>query len=296
MIHMKFTTLAIISFSILTGCMYGIQEAPIVHHNIKISDKIDRYEQNKKKIVPKDNNISNNLYDTTTNESNIFELGNNIAKEIDTNIIYHEVQFGENIESIASEYNQTVHDIAELNQLTPPYILKELQILKINLDNNFPVNQTSADKNLSQNKQNIHEQNINKQNVKAESVKQKLIKPVNGAILSAFGEKTSYGVNPGINISAKSGTEVKAAASGKIIYADFDATFGNLVIIKIDHADIVHIYAHLQKTKVTIGDIVQQSCLIGYVGSTGKVKQSQLHFGIKENKKSINPTKYLKYK
>jgi murein DD-endopeptidase MepM/ murein hydrolase activator NlpD len=120
------------------------------------------------------------------------------------------------------------------------------------------------------------------------------IQPVNGAVLTQFGEKTRYGINKGVRFSAKRGAKVVSAATGRIIYADYDATFGNLVIIKVDNKNIVTSYAHMEDIVVSKGEKIKQGALLGYVGSSGKVSRPQLHFAIREGKIAKDPLKYLK--
>jgi len=121
------------------------------------------------------------------------------------------------------------------------------------------------------------------------------MKPVEGAVITKFGEKTEHGANKGINISAPEGTKVIASASGKVIYADYDATFGNLVIIKLDNKNIVLSYAHMEDLMVSKGVPIKQGEIVGYVGSTGKVKGPQLHFAMREGKNAIDPLKFVHY-
>jgi murein DD-endopeptidase MepM/ murein hydrolase activator NlpD len=126
-------------------------------------------------------------------------------------------------------------------------------------------------------------------------VKQAYLNPVEGAVVTKFGAKTEHGTSKGINISAPEGTKVVASANGKVIYADYDATFGNLVIIKLDNKNIVLSYAHLEDLTVTKGTTLKQGEIVGYVGTTGKVKGPQLHFAMREGKNAIDPLKFLHY-
>ena len=119
--------------------------------------------------------------------------------------------------------------------------------------------------------------------------------PVNGTIITKFGDKTDHGINKGINISAKKGESVFASASGKVIYADYDATFGNLVIIKLDNKNIVLSYSHLEDLIVKKDTHLKQGDIVGYVGSTGKTKQPQLHFAVREGKTAVDPLKFVNY-
>lgn len=207
------------------------------------------------------------------------------VSRVDDQIIYHEVQAGETIEMIATKYGQSVEAIARLNDLYPPYYLDEFQILKIKKGKSAA--QAAAATPV----------NIIPQAEVLPSIPQKspdFIKPVDGTIISKFGENTAHGVNKGINIAASTGTEVKASAAGRVIYADYDATFGNLVMIKVDNKNTVIAYAHLEDIILVKGAVVKQGDLVGYVGSTGKVGgKPQLHFAIREGKNAVDPLKYI---
>jgi murein DD-endopeptidase MepM/ murein hydrolase activator NlpD len=102
--------------------------------------------------------------------------------------------------------------------------------------------------------------------------------PVRGEILSGFGPKTTGQRNDGLNIAARNGEAVKAAAGGKVVYAgDQVPSFGNLVLLQ--HANgWVTAYAHLQGITVHNNQVVNQGQQIGVAGSSGDVGQTQLHF------------------
>jgi len=105
--------------------------------------------------------------------------------------------------------------------------------------------------------------------------------PVMGDVVSAFGPKGGGQRNDGLNIKAPSGSEVRAAAAGEVVYAgDQVPGFGNLILVK--HADgWVTAYAHLNRLDVKMRDMVRQGQQIGQVGSTGGVGESQLHFEVR---------------
>lgn len=118
--------------------------------------------------------------------------------------------------------------------------------------------------------------------------------PVNGnKIISGFGPKGGGKVNDGINIAAPQGEPVWAAADGEVIYSGNElAGYGNMIIVK--HADgKTTTYAHLSSLTVDKYERVAQGDIIGYVGSSGNVKDSQLHFAIRDGKEFIDPTKYI---
>jgi murein DD-endopeptidase MepM/ murein hydrolase activator NlpD len=122
-----------------------------------------------------------------------------------------------------------------------------------------------------------------------------MISPVNGKIISRFGDIKDGIANDGINIKAALGTPVKAAASGDVIYAGNDKLpeFGNTVVIQHPNS-LITSYAHLDKIKAKSGTAVNAGNVIGTVGKTGDVTESQLHFEVLKDKNPVNPEKYQK--
>jgi murein DD-endopeptidase MepM/ murein hydrolase activator NlpD len=125
----------------------------------------------------------------------------------------------------------------------------------------------------------------------------KFIKPVNaGKMISNFGENSNGINNKGINIAVEAGTKIVSSTDGSVIYADYDATYGNLVIIKMTNENIVTAYAHLEEIIVEKGQKIVQGEIIGYVGQSGKVNMPQLYFAIREGKTPVDPKKYINFK
>ena len=109
----------------------------------------------------------------------------------------------------------------------------------------------------------------------------KFLWPVRGDILSTYGPKGPGQRNDGLNISAKTGDTVKAAAAGEVVFAGELPGFGNLVLLKHE-GGWVTAYAHLSKIGVKMRDSVSQGQALGQVGqSGGTVDRPQLHFEIR---------------
>lgn len=102
-------------------------------------------------------------------------------------------------------------------------------------------------------------------------------------LVNTWGAARSAGrKHQGIDIMARTGTPVRAAADGMIVRLATN-DLGGIVLYQRD-ADGEHVlyYAHLQKyaAGVTEGTIVRQGDVIGYVGSTGNATTPHLHFEI----------------
>ncbi|WOT06142.1 peptidoglycan DD-metalloendopeptidase family protein [Shewanella youngdeokensis] len=114
--------------------------------------------------------------------------------------------------------------------------------------------------------------------------------PVNGKVIGVFSAKEQG--NKGIKIDGRRGDAIKAAASGRVVYAGSALRgYGNLVIIK--HSDdYLSAYAHADKILVKEKQVVNVGQTIAKMGNTGS-NRVMLHFEIRYHGKSVNPIKFL---
>ena len=122
--------------------------------------------------------------------------------------------------------------------------------------------------------------------------------PVNGTVALQYGSrihpvfKTKI-FNSGIDIKAASGTPVKAAGPGEVLYQGWLRGFGQVVII--DHGgDLSTVYAHLGGANVREGSTVKAGTVIGKVGNSGTDMDYGLHFEVRKNGAAQNPMNYLR--
>lgn len=99
-------------------------------------------------------------------------------------------------------------------------------------------------------------------------------------------------MHEGIDFTAETGTAIVAAASGKVIYAEWHPAYGKMV--EIDHGNgLVSRYAHSSAMFVKEGDLVVRGQKIGAVGSTGRSTGPHLHFEVRLNGVPQNPARFL---
>lgn len=121
--------------------------------------------------------------------------------------------------------------------------------------------------------------------------------PVNGRITSNFGwrnhpiKKTRLFHN-GLDIAVSTGTSVKAAAAGEVVYSGWMNGFGYTIII--DHGQGVEtLYAHNSRVTAAKGIMVNKGQQVAVSGNTGLSTGPHLHFGVLRNEKPLNPRDYL---
>ena len=119
-------------------------------------------------------------------------------------------------------------------------------------------------------------------------------KPISGTITSRYGVSSSIrkSTHTGLDISATTGTPIKAVAGGTVTCASYTGSYGNLV--KIDHGNGVETwYGHTSKMYVKVGQKISSGDVIAAVGSTGNSTGPHLHLEIRINGTHVNPQKYL---
>jgi murein DD-endopeptidase MepM/ murein hydrolase activator NlpD len=96
----------------------------------------------------------------------------------------------------------------------------------------------------------------------------------------------------GVDFLAEPGTPILAAASGKVIYAGWQAEYGRMV--DVDHGNgLVSRYAHASKILVHEGDLVVRGQRLAFSGSTGRSTGPHLHFEVRLNGVPQNPARFL---
>ena len=120
------------------------------------------------------------------------------------------------------------------------------------------------------------------------------VKPVTGNITSRYGatEDIRSHAHSGLDICAPAGTDIVAAADGKVTFAGTQGGYGNLIVITHENG-VQTYYGHCSKLYAKVGDEVKAGDLIAAVGKTGFATGNHLHFEIRINGSTINPQKYI---
>lgn len=129
--------------------------------------------------------------------------------------------------------------------------------------------------------------------------------PTTGSLTSHFGQRWGA-FHSGIDIGKNGRTgsiPIVAAAGGSIIRANYDRSYGNVVMIThvINGQVMTTVYGHMESLSVSNGQRVEKGQLLGYMGSTGNSTGPHLHFEIHHGPwngsrtNAVNPLKYVSY-
>jgi murein DD-endopeptidase MepM/ murein hydrolase activator NlpD len=105
-----------------------------------------------------------------------------------------------------------------------------------------------------------------------------------------------YKLHDGTDFRAYCGTPIRAAASGRVLWARYRGGYGNQVAIDhgvIDGDPLMTSYSHLSRFSAYWGERVSAGEVIGYSGSTGYSTACHLHFMVYDDGVRTNPMRYL---
>ncbi|MGB4439582.1 MAG: M23 family metallopeptidase [Sedimentibacter sp.] len=110
-------------------------------------------------------------------------------------------------------------------------------------------------------------------------------------ISSRFGSR-SGGFHTGLDMAKSSGSQIKAADGGTVVFAGWSGSYGYMV--EIDHGGgFTTRYAHCSAIYVSRGEKVYQGKVVGLVGMTGVATGPHLHFEVRKYGNAVNPSNYI---
>lgn len=120
--------------------------------------------------------------------------------------------------------------------------------------------------------------------------------PVRGTVAGRFGsQREGGGTWRGLFIKAGPGSEVKAIAGGKVVFAEWMRGFGNLLIV--DHGDAyLSIYGNNDSLLKQVGQAVKGGETVATVGNSGGNPDSGLYFELRHQGQPIDPMKWASLK
>jgi len=153
-----------------------------------------------------------------------------------------------------------------------------------------PIATTSKDSLLR--KEVAREDKYNLFNTNKNSENFVLFPPVKGAISEGFSaDKKHFAVD----IVVAENTPVKSVANGTVIFAEWTAETGNVIIIKHTN-QLLSVYKHNASLVKTQGDLVKSGEVIAFSGTTGELSTGpHLHFELWSNDYALNPIDFIDF-
>jgi murein DD-endopeptidase MepM/ murein hydrolase activator NlpD len=221
---------------------------------------------------------------------------------------FYEVQPKDTLYAISRRYKTDVASLAKINRLKPPFAVSIGQKLQVpgtrrvvsgpkrKIIRGKPVQPAAAQPIAAvQRGQAKKSTKAKVEKAMADAPRRvgRFQVPVKGKIISGFGPKEGGLHNDGINIAARTGTPIKAAENGVVVYTGNELRgYGNLLLLR--HSDgWVTAYAHTSKFRVRPGERVKQGQVIAEVGQTGNVDRPQLHFELRKGTRAVNPNSLI---
>jgi len=181
--------------------------------------------------------------------------------------IKHTVAKNDTLESLAKKYNAHADEIADFNAVTNGMLVVGEVVI---IPDAEPTASTPSKKSTIKSQGGVNTSGY-------------FVWPVAGGVKT----QGIHGYNA-VDIGARSGTPIYAAASGTVMVArsgGWNGGYGNYVVIKHGNGTQT-LYAHASSLEVTSGESISQGEVLGYVGNTGKSTGSHLHFEVRGG---INP-------
>jgi septal ring factor EnvC (AmiA/AmiB activator) len=127
------------------------------------------------------------------------------------------------------------------------------------------------------------------------SLKGQLRAPVSGKLAAKFGSRRGDGPSwKGVFIRAAEGSDVRAVAGGRVVFADWLRGFGNLIII--DHGgQYMSIYGNNESLLKRAGDIVKAGDPVASAGNSGGNEESGLYFELRHQGTAFDPAGWVKF-
>lgn len=120
-----------------------------------------------------------------------------------------------------------------------------------------------------------------------------LFPPVSGTISQAYNVKEKHYA---VDVVVAKDTPVKATADGIVIFSEWTATTGHVIILEHSYG-LISIYKHNASLTKSQGDLVKAGEVIATAGNSGELSTGpHLHFELWNDGYPINPTNFIDFK
>ena len=152
----------------------------------------------------------------------------------------------------------------------------------------IPTKEDSLLRNIvdKEDKYNIFESSITNSNLV-------LFPPVNGTISEGYNVKEKHYA---VDIVVPKDTPVKATADGTVIFAEWTAETGYVIILEHSN-ELISVYKHNSSLTKQQGDLVKAGEVIAMAGNTGEFTTGpHVHFELWSRGYPVNPANFIDFK
>ena len=121
--------------------------------------------------------------------------------------------------------------------------------------------------------------------------------PTEGRVILKFGKQWNAKLktttdNPGIDIKGQPGSPIRCTMSGIVTTVTYIRGYGTTIII--DHGGGFYtVYSHVTNIQTSVDSEVRSGDVIAYMGDSGSINGSKLHFEIWGKGQKLDPEKWL---
>lgn len=192
---------------------------------------------------------------------------------------FHTVDRGESFEDIAQRYQMDTRSLALLNRMQPPYRVRagdRIVLPAVAVSAAAPASEAVPRRPAGPTTPQIA----------------RFVMPVEGEIVTRFGAQPGGARVDGVEIAAREGARIVAAADGDVVYAGADLeAYGTLVLIR--HADnFVTAYGYARRALVSEGQRVRAGQAIAELGARGDGRP-RLLFQVRRGAAAVDPAPLL---
>lgn len=120
-----------------------------------------------------------------------------------------------------------------------------------------------------------------------------LFPPASGTISQSYNSKTKHFA---VDVVLAKDTPIKATADGTVIFAEWTAQTGFVIILEHSNG-LISVYKHNASLTKAQGDLVKAGEVIATSGNTGELTTGpHLHFELWSDGYSVNPTNFIDFK
>jgi murein DD-endopeptidase MepM/ murein hydrolase activator NlpD len=189
--------------------------------------------------------------------------------------LFHGVQPGESLQSIATRYKLPLYSILDANNL-------DTDVVQVGDTLFIPGARMPDDQFLL-------------------AIGELLSWPViNYRFTSGYGMRSDpitrvWRLHTGIDLANAIGTPVVAAGPGRVVHRETNSPSGYGHVLILDHGNGVRtLYAHLDSFAVSVGQWVNRGQVIGRMGNTGRSTGPHLHFSVSRDGRWEDPMRHLR--